>query len=219
MTFYVKALFFNATEAAWSAIQADKAVRQNLYKLSGEIDHAWYHPSHQHNYSDLSLFVVRPICSPGASGESWLCVEDNVANPEDFILQDEIMLDVDPLKVQPNTCLSLEGFQMGIPSSILQYAKVLCKIIKSHVVYYDVCYWGGMIEYELAWVFGDQEEVCVQLAETKKQDMMKRITATSETTLKGEVLQYSLAKLGVKMSSGFFLPHTRSFDWAPNQVR
>ena len=130
-----------------------------------------------------------------------------------------VTLNIDPRNVQTRTCLSPESFKEECPLNVLRFAKILSQIISSNVVYYDAFYWGGMVEYELAWIFGEKEEVIVQIADSKDQKQFCTINAESITHSEGNTLQTALKYLGVNMSSGYFLPHTRGFDWTEQRVR
>lgn len=219
MTWYAKELIFKATDEAWHAIEDDIAIRKHLYVLRGPIEYDWYRPENKHSYPDDGLFVIRPICSQEARAYEWFKCDDTPLNPNDILLSDIFDLEIDMAKVEANHHLSGKAFDMEMPCHILHFAKYLSQKINSTVVYYDVEFWGGAVEYELAWIFNQSEQAIINKPNIHEESFIKKITPDIESTIEGNVLRYALAKLDCQLQNGFFLPHTRSFPWIEHKVR
>ena len=220
MTWYAKEIIVNASPAALEAMESNQSIKNNLFRLRGPVDHQWYRPEHKHDYSDSGLLVIRPICSRGSHAFEWFTSDENALLPEKLKPLDDISLSIDLSKIEVALGFQVDELYDEALLDVLHFAKALSQKTQSTVSYYDVLFWGGDTEYELAWIFNDgEEEVLIKGFDDTESAPVKIFTSKTEATINCNILQYTLSKHGCNLASGFFLPHSREFPWREHKVK
>lgn len=210
MTWYAKELIFNATDKARSIAESIPKIRQHLYQLTDPVEHDWPGAEFKHLFSPEGLIFVRPICSPShAHAFEWF-EEDNPLSPHDLpFAQTKPGIDMGAVK----TALGFSGEDISAIEPAIRFAKHFSQHTGETILYYDTFFWGGLIEYELAWVFSDKETVFIKGQDSGSNDIISKMTATETETINGDALRMALAELECIIPSPYFAPHTRDFPW------
>ncbi len=220
MTWYAKELIVSAFPTALEAIESNPSIKNSLFRLRGPIDYKWYRPEHKHDYSDSGLLVIRPICSKASHAFEWLASDERVLLPEKMKPLNNISLNINLSKVEAALGFQTDELYHDGLLDVLHFAKALSQKIQSTVSYYDVLFWGGEPEYELAWIFNDgEEEVLIKGRDDLEGGLVKIFTSKTESTIDCNILQYTLSKHGCNLASGFFLPHSREFPWRDHKIK
>jgi hypothetical protein len=101
------------------------------------------------------------------------------------------------------------------PAAFLGFLDELHRSTGAVVSYYACETWGGAVELEFAWVFGERRRAYVH----RSAEGTVEIDDEGRHLRDAEILTLVLAHHGVRSATGWFAPHTRSFEWAPFAVR
>ena len=202
MTWYAHEILLRATPATLTAIHASAQLAPFAYHLRSLDQVQWYLPEHRHDLPEGGLLVIRPVCSAQEQGAQW---------------HDSAILDTASLPPRPEmtpllqadiaTPLADQLSEASLPAlSLRGTLAALAQQLQEPVVYYACGMWGGDVDFEYCLIYEPQESLFVR-------DVSERGHDTERA------LDMALAKLGLTLPSGFFAPHTRSFDWAAHRLR
>ena len=201
MTWYAHEILLRATPAALAAIHASAQLAPFAYHLRSLDQVQWYRPEHRHGLPEGGLLVIRPVC----------CAEDRCAQWHGEPFLDTTSLPPRPevaplLQADIATPLADQLSETSLPAMSLRgTSAALAQQLQEPVVYYACGMWGGDVDFEYCLTYEPQESLFAR-------DVSERGHGTERA------LDMALAKLGLTLPSGFFAPHTRSFDWAAHQL-
>jgi len=151
------------------------------------------------------------LCSAWKSPADWY--GGPVLDWHSFVDRADSVAMIDRTRLAESWSTALEVIP---PIGLLSYLKGLALETQSTVVFYSCSMWGGDVEREYAWIFGDTELALVGLqSETPGGPRPVAILEPSEPTrvVTGDVLVSTLRHLSLALPAPFFAPHTRAFPW------
>ena len=201
MTWYAHEILLRATPAALAAIHANTQLAPFAYHLRSLDQEQWYLPEHRHGLPEGGLLVIRPVC----------CAKDRCAQWHGDTVLDTALLPLMPemaplLQADIATPLADQLSEASLPTQSLRSTlAALALQLQEPVVYYACGMWGGDVDFEYCLTYEPQESLFAR-------DVSERGHGTERA------LDVALMKLGLKLPSAFFAPHTRSFDWPAHHL-
>jgi len=214
MTWYADEIFAVATAEVLQAIRADALLAPFSYLLSEPFDFAWHKPEVAHGFPKAGLLVIQPVCGadPDEYKTSWY--REPILDWHSFSERSSLALEIDPMRVSEECSIDAEALP---PRALLGHLKYLARETRTPFVFYSCAMWGGDVEAEYAWVFGESDVALVSLSPNSPGGPRPvAIVTPSEPTriVTGDTLVLALAHLSLELPTPFFAPHTRSFPWA-----
>jgi len=212
MTWYASEIIAPGKPSVLTAVSHVPEFGGHVYHVTNPIRFAWHRPEAAHSVPDDGLVFIRAICDPAAHIADW--------HEDDEILRFDRFLNVpgSDVSLKPDAVVSrrpkLEGWDL--PSEqVLRVAKRLAVDSKSTVAYYYCFCWGGDVEVEYSWVFGDSERVLIRQSvnDTVALNRLVEIDLADERERDEDVLVRTLSAVGCDLPTPFFAPHTRSWEW------
>jgi len=218
MTWYADQVMATASPGAIRAFRADPVLRPFAYHLTNPLDHAWHSAEVIHRLPEHGLLVLRPVCdaTPGESPADWY--GEPVLDWHSFVHRADAVPMIDRIRVAESCSLAPEAVP---PNSFLSHLKRLALETRSTFAFYSCSMWGGDVECEYAWVFGDSERALIGLQpEMPGAARLLAILEPLEPTrvVTGDVLVSTLGHLSLDLPTPYFAPHTRSFPWAKSKL-
>lgn len=197
MTWYADEVLLRATPAALAAIKADSQLVRFSYHLQSLDDVDWYMPEHRHGLPTEGLLIIRPACNAESRGSrNWY--DEPVLDTSQLTAPQDAQSLLNP---QVPECLRADVETSALPTQAWRnYLATLALQLNEPVVYYSCSMWGGDIEHEYSLIYAPEESIVIT-STTEREDLERR------------ALYQGLHKVGLELPSGFFAPHTSSFDW------
>lgn len=162
------------------------------------------------------LLVVRELCTPESSPANWFRQDAHSWLLPEASGDEPVLAPGDVWRGDDEWMLYSGN---SPPTSFLAFLHRLSRATGELVSFYGASTWGGDWEYAYAWVFdgtGDADKVYtrstrdvpgIQVWDPRLPDRPR------ETIVDGDVLTLTLDHYGGYPDGGYFLPHTRGFDW------
>lgn len=203
MTWYADEIILGASPAALKAVEASPQFASFAYHVRSLAGHDWYRPEQVHDLPEEGLLVIRPLCGTGSEGFEWHggSVLDGEALPYDSSAHE--MLDA----LVSQRLADYLGADSIPPQALRKAAATLASGLDQPVMYYSCAMWGGDIEYEYALIYEPAELLLLTVLESP-QGLGGREDA----------LRSGLARVGLRLPTAYFAPHTRSFPWQAHKI-
>lgn len=162
--------------------------------------------------SDDGLLIITPISEEGAHCSRWF--EDYVSWHK---ITENIDLDAQTCPIDYATLFKQHpdsSDESLPPEDFLKYLHYLAAKLKTNIVYYSVFIWGGVLEFEYAFHFGEQEAGYIIMASENNSKVACVMNSVKLEVLQCDILQTSINYLGGRMKDGYCTLHTRSFEWS-----
>ncbi|CAG0930134.1 hypothetical protein TFLX_01611 [Thermoflexales bacterium] len=212
MTWYADHIFAQPTPSVLSAFCTAGSLSNSLYLVDDLNGHSWPRLDLRHNLPSQGLLVVCEVCNPNTHAAGWYGARaihwtDSVSQLDVNVIRPEDTLSHADYKI------SLEAY----PSlGLLRFLKFVSLSTHSNVSFYHASMWGGDLEEEFAWIFGDEDKVLVSQAEDYENVVEYQYLnheLISRMEFQSNVLTFTLRQHGVELPSYYFAPHTRGFAW------
>lgn len=214
MTWYADQVMATASSGVIRAVRADPVLRPFAYHLTNPLDHEWHSAEVVHRLPENGLVVLRPVCdaTPDEYPADWY--GEPVLDWHSFVDRTDAVPMIDRARVAESCSVASEAVP---PIGFLSYLKRLALETQSTFVFYSCSMWGGDVECEYAWLFGDTERALVSLrpeipGAPRPLAILEPLKPTRVVT--GDVLVSTLGHLSLDLPTPFFAPHTRSFAWS-----
>jgi hypothetical protein len=231
MTWFASHIYAEPTEAIIEILKLHPVLSKGIYWIKNFEGYEWLPGIRPHELPPNGLLVVREVCDPTLGKDqydtqveaqwhlhvnrrhkvlSWntvICTEDLPV----------IMPDVLPISGYGSDRLIVDDSYKFPSIEFLRYLKMLSSITDTTVCYYHHMSGAEMtVHREFAWIFGKNECVFVRHGGTSV--MRYTNTEKQELSTRNTVLMLMLQYYGLNLSTSYFAPHTRHFNWAKHAV-
>jgi ankyrin repeat protein len=192
MPFSTDVLYVRATPQARQELDGDPVLSPQLHWMAAaSVERSTLPPE--------GLLAVRNIVPPEHIHSARSVPWDALIGPQSL----------SPRLPDPRTISGLAPHDWP-PAAMLRRLADLARRCRTPVCYYRMETFGGTVNREVAWVFGDQHHLLF-FHSTHKSTIA--FTDAGRASPGGDVLQRALTLIGVEESSGWFEPHTSGYDW------
>lgn len=213
MTWFASQIMTTGTARSLAAVRCNPLFQKNTFHVKNPLDHNWHRPEVIHDVPSEGILFIRPICERDSYEAEWHEADEAILSWDQFEGLNGADIMVNPEDVKQRFP-QIEWFRFP-PAQVLRVAKQLYLETQNSVVFYSCFFWGGSIEIEYAWIFDGPERLIYRLGDSEDQvsSQILEVGENSEKELEGDVLCLALQALSCNLSTGFFAPHTRGFDW------
>ena len=204
MTWYADEIILRATPGARETVMATPQFAPFSYHIRSVKGHAWYKREQEHGVTDDGLLVVRPVCGNSSHGFEWHGIPVLDWTTLEFEPRAESLLDQCVAK-ELSEYLDEESLP---PSSLRKAVAGLSLRTGEPVIYFGCGMWGGDIVYEYCLVYEPKESL-----------VMTKPTPPPDPPGTEDALRAGLLKLGLRLPTPYFAPHTRDFPWRTHKLR
>lgn len=211
MTWYASQIMTLGTPAVISTVKRSSLLSDHAFHVTNPLDHKWHTPEVMHNVPPEGLVFIRPICDPADHIAEWY--DHDILSWEQFEHADGCEVELGPQAIarrRPEWTTSL------FPAvEVLRVAKKLSAVTSTPVAFYYCFCWGGDVEVEYAWIFGNSERVLIRSKKDGSQSVngFLEFTCDHELECDEDVLVRTLQSLSCALPTPFFAPHARGFPW------
>ncbi|MCB9741185.1 MAG: ankyrin repeat domain-containing protein [Alphaproteobacteria bacterium] len=195
MAWRADVLYGPNTPALRAALAADEVLGPQLCVIPPEA-------APQSGLPSGGLLAVRDILPPEEIAHADAVPWDALLGPED-----------QALRLPSPAELPEVSASLWPPRRALQRLASLAEAAGAPLAYHRGETWGGTLEHEVTWVLGPAHVLVAHGAEGTVLIRDRR-----RESIAGDALMVGLTEIGLQMDSGFFEPHTGTFDWAETRL-
>ncbi len=151
MTWYASQIMTTGDPSVIAAIKQDPVFTGHTFRVMNPIRHIWHNAEVAHSVPSEGIIFIRPICNPNDHITEWY--DNDILSWECFDDGDTFEVSLSPTVVA--SMLPLVELVALPPLHVLRAAKSLSVVSRTPVAFYYCFCWGGDVEIEYAWLFGD----------------------------------------------------------------
>jgi hypothetical protein len=232
VTWYANRIYVNASPAVIAALREDPIFEGHLFRLRGTLPASWEKGAGKVRLPRGGLVVVKevgPATDDDGEAEIALYVAfgpgvGRVEHTHDWYAEGEwfswnqLHGPSDVKVIDPAGLEELAECDVP-PRGFLRFLADLHARCGQPVTYYLGRTWGGLRHAEAAWVFAERDVLyCYNPPKDVNADPHDEVVVLDRDgrhVVYGDVLRLALAHHGLHLPTGYFAPHTRTFDWKP----